>query len=396
MIIEPKIRSNIALNSHPIGCEKNIINQLNDIKNLTDIGIKPLNVLIVGGSSGYGLASRLVMAFKNQAFTYNVSFESAPTKRNSGSAGYFNNYYFEKIADENNIKSYDLNADCFAHETKDEVIKYFKENNLKIDLIIYSVASGVRVDPDTQEKYISALKPIDNPYQGITVDMVKETLEEKIIEPASEEEIKNTIKVMGGEDFLLWIKALDNADVLNENVKALAYTYIGSPCTYDIYKNGTIGQAKRDLEAKNHLINEILEKYQGNSYIVSAKSVVTKASNFIPTVPIYVSTVYKVMKKHNVHESIIEHIYRLFSNMIYGDKILLDENGIVRLDAFELDENIQKEVIALMEQVTEDNFMDLVDYQVFKNEFLQINGFNFDDVDYTIDIDLTKYEKPQP
>lgn len=396
MIIKPKIHSNVALNSHPLGCEKNIINQLNNIKNLPDIGTNPLNVLIIGGSSGYGLASRLVMAFKNKAFTYNVSFESAPSKRNSGSAGFFNNYYFEKLSHQANIKSHDLNADCFAHATKDEVIKYFKDNNLKIDLVIYSVASGVRVDPDTNEKYVSALKPIDNSYKGLSVDMVKEKLEEKVIEPATPEEIQNTIKVMGGEDFLLWIKALAKADVLNENVKALAYTYIGSPCTYDIYKNGTIGQAKRDLEAKNLEINEILSQYQGSSYIVSAKSVVTKASNFIPTVPIYVSALYKVMKKHNVHESIIEHIYRLFKDMIYGDKILLDEKGIVRLDSFELEEDIQKEVIALMEQINEENFMDLIDYQEFKNEFLQINGFNFDDIDYELDVDLVEYEKTQP
>lgn len=391
MEIKPKIKNNIALNCHPLGCKQNLLNNVEEISLLPSFGDKKYNVLIIGGSSGYGLASRIVMACKNGAFTYNVSLESGPTKRNTGTAGFYNNYYFQKIASDHNRVTYDLNADCFAHQTKLEVIEDFKRNDLKIDLVIYSVASGVRIDPNTKEKYVSALKPIDKTFNGIDIDMVKETFTSKTIEPASQEEIDNTIKVMGGEDFLLWMEALDQSDILNDGVKAVAYTYIGSPSTYDIYKNGTIGQAKRDLEAKNILINKILEKYNGQSYIVSAKSVVTKASNFIPTVPLYVSAVYKVLKKHNTHESITEHIYRLFADMIYGDNILYDEDGIVRLDAWELDEEVQKEVSELMEQVTEDNYYDLLNYQAFKDEFMQINGFNLENIDYEADVDMSPY-----
>ena len=391
MIIKPMIRDNIALNAHPKGCEQNIINQLNEIASKKEIGKIPLNVLIIGGSSGYGLASRLVLAFKNNAFTYNVSFESAPTKRLSGSAGYFNNYYFEKIATKENIPSFDLNADCFAHETKDEVINYFKKNNKKIDLIIYSVASGVRIDPDSKEKYLSALKPIGHAYTGMSIDLVKEIMKEKTIEVAQADEIIKTIKVMGGEDFLLWIKALDKANILNNNVKAIAYTYLGSPCTYPIYKDGTIGQAKRDLEQKNSEINAILQKKKGHSYIVAAKSVVTKASSVIPTVPLYMSALFKVMKEQHTHESITEHIYRLYSEMIYGDKLLIDENNIVRLDSYEMTATVQEKVNNLLQQVTENNFQELLDYQEYKKEFLLINGFGLGKVDYDADLDLSKY-----
>ena len=391
MIIKPMIRDNIALNSHPKGCEQNILNQLNEIKNKRNINEKPLNVLIIGGSSGYGLASRLVLTFKGNAFTYNVSYESAPSKRLSGTAGYFNNYYFENLCKKNNHECFDLNADCFADKTKEQVINYFKDNNKKIDLIVYSVASGVRIDPKTKEKYTSSLKPIDKKYTGIIVDIMKNTMKEKTLEVATQEEIDSTIKVMGGEDFLLWIETLDNAKVLNDGVNAVAYTYIGAPCTYPIYKDGTIGQAKRDLERKNDDINKILNKYQGQSYICSAKSVITKASTYIPTVPLYMSALFKVMKKHHIHETLTEHIYRLFNDMIYGDRILLDENNIIRLDYFEMNDIIQKEVNELLEKTTHDNFVELLEYDEFKNEFLQINGFNFDSIDYEEDIDMSIY-----
>lgn len=391
MIIKPMIRDNIALNSHPKGCEKNLINQIQEIADDVMIGTIPLNVLIIGGSSGYGLASRLVMAFKNKAFTYNVSYESAPQGKRTGSAGYFNNYYFAKIAQENNLSFFDLNADCFAHETKDQVIDYFKENNKKIDLVIYSVASPLRIDPDTKEKYSSVIKPINQSYSGMTIDVMKDVIKEKNLEPANDEEIAKTIKVMGGEDFLLWMKALSKADVLNNNVKAIAYTYIGSPCTYPIYKDGTIGQAKRDLEAKNHDVNKIISQLNGQSYIVSAKSVVTKASSVIPTVPLYMSALFKVMKKHHTHESIIKHIYRLYNDMIYGNNLLLDENGIIRLDSYEMDAEVQKEVTKLMNEATADNFQEILDYQEFKNGFYVINGFNLEGVDYEEDLDLSIY-----
>ncbi|MDH6602901.1 enoyl-[acyl-carrier protein] reductase/trans-2-enoyl-CoA reductase (NAD+) [Bacilli bacterium PM5-9] len=391
MIIKPKIRDNIALNSHPKGCEQNIVNQIDELKNLDNINSKPLNVLIIGGSSGYGLASRLVLAYKNNAFTYNVSYESGPLKRFSGTAGFFNNYYFSKLSQFDNQNHVDLNGDCFSHETKENVINYFKENNKKIDLIVYSVASGVRIDPDTNIKYTSTLKPIKSDYTGNSVDIMKDIIKEKTIDVANSDEINNTIKVMGGEDFLLWIKALANKDVLNENVKVLAYTYIGPECTYPIYKDGTIGQAKRDLEQKNIEVNNILEKFNGHSYICAAKSVVTKASTYIPSVPLYMSALYKIMKENNTHETITQHIYRLFNEMIYGNNTIYDENDIIRLDSYEMDEKVQNQVNELLEKVTSDNFKELIDYDEFKKEFLIINGFEVENVDYEEDIDLTIY-----
>lgn len=391
MIIKAKIKNNISLNAHPIGCYENIKEQLADIKDYPSLNSNNLNVLIIGGSSGYGLASRLVLLEKNNSFIYNVSYESSPSKRLSGSAGFFNNYYVNKISKDKKVDSVDLNIDCFSNEAKEKVIEYFKSNNKKIDLIVYSVASSIRVDPKTNIKYQSSLKPIGSSYNGYYVDVSKDSLNHKELEAANKDEIANTIKVMGGEDYLLWVEALDQANLLNDGIKTVAYTYIGATTTFPIYRDGTIGQAKKDLEKKNETINALLNKYNGKAYVVSAKSVVTKASIFIPTVPLYMSALFKVMKKYHKHETISQHIYRLFNDIIYGDKILIDDNNIVRLDAYELEENIQKEVNDLLDQVSEDNFVELLDYNYFKNEFYKINGFNFDNVNYEEDIDLEQY-----
>lgn len=391
MIIKPLIKSNIALNAHPKGCEQNIKEQLAAIASKHDINTKPLNVLIIGGSSGYGLASRLVLAQKNKAFTFNVSYESAPSKRLSGSAGYFNNFYFSKYAHENNIESQDLNIDCFSLEAKEKVIEYFKANNKKIDLIIYSVASGVRVDPLTNIKYNSVLKPIEEDYTGSIVDITKAKLKKSIIHPATQEEILNTVKVMGGEDYLLWIKMLDEANILNDNIKTIAYTYIGSPITYDIYKDGTIGQAKDDLKAKLDESNSYLAKYNGSAHLVAAKSIITKASCYIPTVPLYVGALNKMMIEDGNYENISQHIYRLFDDMIYGDNSIIDENGIIRLDSYELETELQNRIKKILDEVTADNFYTKLEFNNFINEFLNINGFAFPNIDYDEDVDLDEY-----
>ncbi|MEG0686929.1 MAG: enoyl-[acyl-carrier-protein] reductase FabV, partial [Erysipelotrichales bacterium] len=368
MIIKPIIKNNIALNAHPLGCEQNVINQINNLSKLSKLDIKPLNVLIIGGSSGYGLASRILLAH-NDAFTFNVSYESGPSKRLSGSAGFYNNYYFNK----HYSNHCDLDIDCFSNEAKDKVIKYFKDNNNKIDLIIYSVASGVRIDPHTQKKYSSILKPINQSYNGKIIDVAKEVSKDVSLEPATLSEIENTIKVMGGEDYLLWIEALDKADILNKEVKAVSYTYLGSKLTYPIYKDGTIGQAKSDLKIKSDIIDKILNKYDGKAYICSAKSIITKASIFIPTVPLYVSALDTIMHKNNTYESIIEHIHRLYSDMIYGNKPLYDSENILRLDSYELEDRLQDEIKEILNSITNDNFKEKVDFKQFKTDFLNIN-----------------------
>lgn len=372
------IRDNIALNANSEGCRQVIVNQIHELKELENISSDGLNVLIIGGSSGYGLASRIALTYKANAYTYNVSFEREPRKRSSGSAGYYNNLHFNELAKSAGFTCDDLNGDAFSHEVKDEVITHFKNLNKKIDLVIYSLASGVKFDPDTKEKYVSSLKPINQSYTGLNVDIANEVLKSETLSPASDLEIESTVKVMGGDDYKLWAKRLLDADVLNDKAKFITYTYLGSDITESIYKDGTIGIAKRHLEKSNEEVNEMLKVINGEALISSSKAVVTKASVFIPTMVLYVSGLFKVMKEENVHESIVKHKYRLFKDMVYGDKRLLDENNLLRLDAFELDENIQNKVKELLSDVNEDNFKDTVDFKSFKKEFLNINGFDVD------------------
>ena len=391
MIIEPAIRQNIAIHAHPIGCRENIRRQIDTVANLPKVTDKNPNVLIIGGSSGYGLGSRIVMAFNANAYTCNVSFEKAPKGKMTGSAGFYNNYYFNEFAKESGIEADDFNGDCFSHEMKTAVIDLLRKKGKKIDLLIYSVASGIRIDPDTQVKHTSALKPIGKPYTGYTVDIGTETLLEKVLEPANDEEISATVKVMGGEDYLLWVEALERAGLWNENAAAVTYTYVGTPFTYDIYKNGTIGRAKRNLEEASGKIGEILSRHNGRSIVSSSKTVVTKASVFIPAVALYAGALFRVMKEKGTHESIVEHKYRLFRDMIYGDAPVIDETGLYRLDARELDEDTQRKVGEIMTAVTAENFKELADFPYFKHEFLLMNGFDNENVNYEEDVDLSIY-----
>lgn len=388
MILKPMIRSNIALNAHPLGCKQNILNQIKELENLDNISDKPLSVLIIGGSSGYGLASRIVLTYKANAYTYNVSFERPAKRKSTASAGYYNNYYFNEIAKSDGYNCDDYNGDAFSHETKQLVINHFKKLNKKIDLVIYSIASGVRIDPETQEKYVSTLKPIDTSFTGYNVDIATETLTEETLEPANKQEIADTIKVMGGEDYLLWAEALKKADVLNENCKFITYTYLGSKITHPIYKDGTIGQAKRDLEEANKKINELLSYLNGQAIISASKAVVTKASVFIPTMALYASALFKVMIKNNTHETITQHKYRLFKDMVYGNAVLIDDRGFYRIDSKEMNSSVQEEVQELLDKVTKDNFTDIVEFERFKHLFLSINGFDIAGVDYNEDIEI--------
>ena len=391
MIIKPLIRDNIALNAHPRGCYENIVNQIKWVQTKDPIVNRPLNVLIIGGSSGYGLASRIALAFNAKSYTYNVSFERPGSKRSTASAGYYNNLAFETLAKEQGIESDDFNGDAFSFETKEKVLSDFEAAGKKIDLLIYSVASGIRIDPYTQEKYVSTLKPIGQDFKGLSVDIAKKTIKEVILDPASEEEIENTRKVMGGEDYLLWVKAIDEKGLFNQNAKSITYTYIGSELTYPIYKDGTIGNAKRDLEAAQTQIQEIMAKVDGEALISSSKTVVTKASVFIPTVALYGSTLFKVMKLANTHESITQHKFRLFKDMVYGNQRLLDDANLIRLDSFEMDPIVQEQVKELMAFTTTSDDLDGIDFDFFIQEFNQMNGFMIDGVDYNEDIDIESF-----
>lgn len=377
MKLKPMVRDNIALNAHEEGCKQSILNQIEELKNLPSIQSNELNVLIIGGSSGYGLASRIALTFKANAYTYNVSFERAARGRNTASAGYYNNEAFQEIATSQGYSSDDLNADAFSHETKQSVIEDFTTKNIKIDLLIYSVASGIRIDPDTQEKYISALKPIGKEFKGQSVDIAKELIKDEIIQPANDEEIFNTTKVMGGEDYLLWVEALNKANLFNEGATTLTYTYVGSELTYPIYKDGTIGHAKRNLESTLPKIQSIMDQYNGHAKISSSKTVVTKASVFIPTVALYASALFKVMKERGTHESITEHKYRLFKDFIFNKD---NTDSLIRLDAFELDKDTQVQVETLLD--TYNNDLSKVDFEFFKEEFMRLSGFEVSGTNY--------------
>lgn len=372
MSIKPKVHGNIALNANEDGCDHNVLKQIKTIKKKEPLTNKPLNVLIIGGSSGYGLASRIALAFGANAYTLNVSFENPPTKRRTGSAGYYNNESFVKYADQDNIDHDDINDDAFSFETKENVIQTLKDKNKKIDLILYSLASGVRIDPFTKEKFVSTLKPTEKPYQGLSVNIQKESITQKSLEPATQKEIDDTVKVMGGEDYLLWVQELMKEDLFNEQAKALTYTYIGSPITHPIYKDGTIGKAKKHLEKTAQDVQNLLDKVNGKSYVSSSKTVITKASVFIPTVPLYASALFKVMKEKGSHESIIDHKYRLFKDYIFNPD---NNETFVRLDHHELNNDTQEKVKNLLNQVQKDSDLDKIDFDYFKKEFMNLNGF---------------------
>lgn len=361
------IRDNILLNVDPEGLKTQLENDINSLNTKESITDESINVLVIGGSSGYGLASRIALKEKANAHIVNVSLEREPKGKRMGSFGYYNNEFFKERFND----TVDINGDAFSFEIKDEVVKAYQDLGQKIDLVIYSLASPVRVDPFTQVKYASALKPIGQSYTGLNVDIAKEILKEETLIPATQDEIDNTVKVMGGEDYYLWAKHLSEHDVLNKDVKFVTYTYVGPELTHDIYKNGTIGFAKRDLENYNEKIQEIINPLNGKAYISQSKAVITKASIFIPTMALYASALFKVMKENNTHETIVEHKYRLFKDYVFTG----EESATIPLDQYEMDPIVQDKVKVLLEDLNDDNFKDRVDFENFKKEFVALNGF---------------------
>jgi enoyl-[acyl-carrier protein] reductase/trans-2-enoyl-CoA reductase (NAD+) len=388
MIIEPSIRKNVMVNAHPIGCKQNVLNQIEYIKKQEKFE-GPKNVLVIGGSSGYGLASRIALAFGADANTINVSYEAAPKGKRTGTAGYWNNVFFQQEAKKEGLLAKDFVGDAFSNDMKKDVINYLKENNIKIDFIIYSLASGRRTDPETGETYISALRSTTKPIVGETIDFKTGTMQPQTMELATEDDLFNTVKVMGGEDWELWVNALKDETLLNEGVKTIAYTYIGPKATYDIYRNGTIGKAKEHLEATSEKMNTILkDELNGESLISSSKAIISKASSYIPIFPVYGAILFKIMKEHGNHEDPIDHKYRLIKDMVYGNKREVDEKGILRPDNWELKPEIQEIVNNLLESATEENLRNISDLDYTIKEFHKISGFMFDEVDYNEDVDM--------
>ena len=394
MVIKPKLKGSLALSAHPMGCKEFVRRQIDYVKK-SDKYTGPKKVLIIGSSSGYGLASRISLAFGAHADTIGVAFEKGIEGKRTGSAGWWNTVAFTEEAKKEGVIAKNFMGDAFSFEMKDKVIDYIKEEfGGKIDLLIYSLASGLRTDPVTGVTYRSALKSTNGIIEGQTINLEKEELELSKMDQATEEEVFSAVKVMGGEDWKLWIETLDKEGVLTENFKTVAYSYLGPKVTYEIYKEGTIGAAKRDLENTANVLNDFLKnKYHGEAYVSLSKALMTKASAVIPIFPVYASLLYKVMKEKGIHEGTIEQKHRLLKDMIYGDKKELDSQRRLRPDNWEMREDVQSEIEELWDQITPENFKEFTDYQGVREEFMNLNGFDFDNVNYDEDLDLDKLEK---
>ena len=398
MIIKPMVRSSICINAHPVGCAKETENEIayiktqkekRGIKGAKEGGAGPKTVLVLGCSTGYGLASRIVAAFEYGADTIGVSFEKAGTETKGGTPGWYNNAAFDRAAKKEGLASVTLNADAFADETRESVIDEVKKLGTKFDLIIYSLASPVRTDPDTKVLYKSVIKPRGKPYSGKCIDIMTETLKESSAEPATEEEIASTIKVMGGDDWRRWIKQLSDAGVLAQGCRTIAYSYIGPELSHAIYRDGTIGTAKLDLEkAALDLDKDLKSSVGGGAYISVNKGLVTRSSAVIPIISLYLSILFKVMKEKGTHEGCIEQMERLFAERLYtvAGTVPTDSEHRIRIDDLELADDVQKKCLESMKSVTQENLRELCDLEGYKHDFLAANGFDIAGVDYDKDV----------
>ena len=387
MIIKPKVRGFICTNAHPQGCAASINQQIDYVKAKGPIADGPKKVLVIGSSTGYGMASRITAAFGCGADTLGVFFEKPPTERRTGSAGYYNSAAMQAAARADGLYAESINGDAFSDEIKAEVIATLKRDMGPVDLVVYSLASPRRTDPKTGETYISSLKPIGEAFtmKGVNTDSL--AVDELTVEPATEEEINNTIKVMGGEDWEWWIDALSDAGLLAEGCKTTAYTYIGKELTWPLYGHASIGMAKKDLDRASTAINGKLETIGGESRVSVLKALVTQASSAIPIMPLYISILYKVMKAEGTHEGCIEQIQGLFERQIYtAGQADIDEEGRWRMDGEELKDSVQAQVAALWDSVNTENIGELTDFKGYHQEFLRLFGFGLDGVDYEADI----------
>lgn len=385
MIIKPKVRGFICTTAHPQGCAANVNQQKAFIESKGAIDGAPRNVLIIGCSNGYGLASRITAAFGGGAGTLGVCFEKPPTEKRTASAGYYNTAAFESLAREKGLYAETINGDAFSNECKQKAIELIKANMGKVDLVVYSLGAPRRQDPETGELYTSVLKPINEGYTAKNLNTDSLTITDITVEPASEDEIRNTVKVMGGEDWELWLQALQSEGVLADGCKTVAYTYLGEKLTWPIYGHATIGKAKEDLDRAAKAIGEKLSAVNGEARVAVLKALVTQSSSAIPIMPLYISLLYKVMKEEGTHEGCIEQLYRLFTEGLYSQQPRLDDHNRYRMDNLELNADVQKKVEDLWPQVTEENLFELTDYKGYNTDFLKLFGFGWDGVDYEAD-----------
>ncbi|MFK7000468.1 enoyl-ACP reductase FabV [Flavobacterium oreochromis] len=385
MIIEPRMRGFICLTAHPEGCAQSVKNQINYVVSKGKIN-GPKRVLVVGASTGFGLASRITAAFGSDASTIGVFFEKEPTEGKTATPGWYNSAAFEQEAKKAGLYAKSINGDAFSKEIKQKAIDMIKSDLGQVDLVVYSLASPVRMHPDTGVLYRSALKPIGQVFTDKTVDFHTGIVSEVSIQPAVQEDIDNTVVVMGGEDWTMWIEAMKEAGVLAEGATTVAYSYIGPEVTEAVYRKGTIGRAKDHLEATAFEIDEKLKDINGRAYVSVNKALVTQASSAIPVIPLYISLLYKTMKEKGLHEGCIEQMQRLFADCLYnGAEVPVDEKGRIRVDDWEMREDVQAAVKTLWAQADTETLKEIGDLAGYKNDFLNLFGFGFDGVDYLAD-----------
>ena len=393
MSMKPMLRSNICLNAHPQGCKKAVEDQIAYTKKRAAShqagATAPKNVLVVGCSGGYGLASRITAAFGYGAATIGVSYEKAGSEKKWGTPGWYNNLAVDAAAKETGLVSVTIDGDAFSDGIKTQVIDEAKKRGIKFDLIVYSVASSVRTDPETGVTYRSVLKPFGKPFTGKTLDPFTGVLTEITAEPATDEEAAATVKVMGGEDWQRWIEKLGAADVLAQGCITVAYSYIGPEATQALYRKGPIGKAKEHLEATAQALNTKLAPLKGQAFVSVNKGLVTRASAVIPVIPLYLASLFKVMKEKGTHEGCIEQINRLFDSRLYtvDGVIPTDSEHRIRIDDWELDESVQSAVAAIMATVTDETSRERTDVDQYRHDFLAINGFDIAGIDYDAEID---------
>ncbi len=380
------MRGFICLTSHPAGCEKNVADQMAYVKSKGAIN-GPKKVLVIGASTGFGLASRITSAFGAGAASIGVSFEKPPADGKTGSPGWYNTAAFHKLAKQEGLYAKSINGDAFSNEVKTKVIDLIKTDLGKIDLVIYSVASPVRTHPVTGVTHRSVLKPIGQAFTNKTVDFHTGVVSDITIQPCTEEDIQNTVAVMGGEDWRMWMDALKKAGVLADNIVTVSYSYIGPALTEPVYRRGTIGRAKDDLEATAFTITDSLQSLHGKAYVSVNKALVTQASSAIPVIPLYISLLYKVMKEAGIHEGCIEQIQRLYSDRLYtGNAVPTDDKGRIRIDDWEMRDDVQSKVSKLWEQATTETLPQIGDLQGYRSDFLSLFGFGLKGIDYTADV----------
>ena len=388
MIIEPIIKGCTARNCHPYGIRAAVQQQINYIKSVPPVK-GPQKVLVIGASSGYGLASRIALAFGGGADTIGVSFEKGPNEKGLGTAGWYNNIAFREAAESAGLTARNFIGDAFSDEMRRQVTDYIlNEFGGEVDLVVYSLASGIRTAPDGVT-YRSTLGVRNTPFSGEAFDLEHQTLTRQTLEPVSDQQLQDTVKVMGGEDWQLWIDWLNQAGVLAKNVKTVAYSYIGPESTWPLYRDGALGAAKTHLHRTADVLNNQLSATGGQAHVAVCKAVVTKASAFIPVFPLYIALLYRVMKETHLHETCIEQMYRLMADMLYPvrGKTPVDDQRLIRIDERELRTDVQAEVEALRQQVTPENFMTISDFAGYLQEFHALNGFGLPGVDYRADID---------